>query len=368
MRIGTTPLKLTAATCLLAVCSLGLVACGSDDGGDAAGTSEAPAGSDTSTPDDPALAALVKEAKGEDRTITYYNPSGEERLRPMIDAFEQKYPFLNIEVVGGDPLQTVEKIISASKTGGDVGDIMDGGLLEYSAFADNDVPMMDYHPKGEAGLPADFPYKGMSYIVPGFMSFQAAYGTSTVQEDELPTSLEGYADPSWAGRIGVLADQIEWYPGQLAFYGDKGDSIMQKLAGNDIKVYPGHDAYESLAAGGLDVALNTTSFTLFEYIKDGAPIAVAPQDHVVAQPHVLIGLDGSDSKAAVKLFFEWVFSQEGQQVYAETTNSLPARGDVDLPEVMQGLCESDCKVVYETGDMVENFDKLVSSFQDLFIR
>lgn len=359
-------------TAYAVVVLLFITACGTaDEPEEQPGTTAAGGPTTTAGEAEPdSIADLAACAEGEDPTLTYYNPSGEEPLRPMFDAFQVEYPFLEFDVVGGDPLQAIERIISASRSGDPVGDIMHGGLLEYAAFRDNDVPIINYRPEGESGVPEGFPFLDAPYVVPGFMTFHFGYSTDNVASSDLPTSLQELTEPEWNGRIGIRADQIEWWAGVRAHLGEEAArELGEAIAANGLSVYPGADISEvALATGGLDISINSASYNIVNTIEGGAPVSFSDSDFVVAQPHAVIGLEGSDSPCAVKLFMDWVFTVEGQEVFADVMHALPAREDVNPPAIMSDVCTGDCELVYLRLDMLGDFDALVSEFQDIFVR
>src|SRR5262249_48337348 len=57
------------------------------------------------------------------------------------------------------------------------------------------------------------------------------YNTGKVRREELPATLEGFADPRWSGRLALEATDSDWMYGVVNFMGqERGLAFFRKLA------------------------------------------------------------------------------------------------------------------------------------------
>jgi iron(III) transport system substrate-binding protein len=308
---------------------------------------------------------IVAAAEAEDGVLQYYFGRGYEANRPLFDAFVEAYPFVNLEVTGGGTLSLVEKVLSENAAGQPIAEIIQGGPAEELILSGEDLTMT-YRPEGEARAPENMRFDG-NYVVSDYFTFHVAYNPTMLDEDELPTSLEDLAEEEWRGRFGIDVNQVDWFAGVLAYYGEEeGLALMQRLADNDPVIFAGAQGYELSAAGGLPIIANTFSGQLLRYIDGGAPIDVAKTDWVIAQPDMYIGIDSSDSPNTVKLFFEFLFTDAAQAVFSELYKN-PVVPGAPLSPLLEDALAEDVEIFFVTSENWGDVDTRIQQFQDLFV-
>src|SRR4029078_7238255 len=100
------------------------------------------------------------------------------------------------------------------------------------------------------------------------------YTTGKVKREELPATVDGFADPKWKGRLSIEATDNDWMYGVSSFMGEpRGREFLQKLAAVKPEMRKGHILVaQLLAAGELSVCLTIYSGNA-DSIKDkGGPI------------------------------------------------------------------------------------------------
>lgn len=309
---------------------------------------------------------LVEAARGEDGTITYYFIAGAEANRPLFNAFSEEFDFIDFEVTGGDPMSLVEKVLNEHALGQPIADILQGGPMEDDILnAQNGLGGFK-RPAGEENVPDEFKFSG-DYIVPDYFSFHIAYNTSLVSADEAPLTLEELTDPEWEGRFGIDVEQLDWFAGMLAYYGEeRGVEIFEALADNDPLLFAGVQGYEQMAGGSVPVMLNGSSSRLADYIGRGAPIEIAVSPFVIAQPDIYIGIEQSDSPASVALFFEFLFTPEAQEIMSQQVYKNPVLPGVDQPPHLEQALSNEVEKFFVTSENFGDFDQRVKLFQSIF--
>jgi iron(III) transport system substrate-binding protein len=112
-----------------------------------------------------------------------------------------------------------------------------------------------------------------------------------------------------------------------------GPDYFKAFAANDVMVAgDGSATREAIASGERDVA-PVSEYDAFAFKKDGKPVDVIwPEDGTILLPAPLGLAKGSDNPENGKALAEYLLSQEGQQLIADTTLSWSARRDVKAPE------------------------------------
>src|SRR5262249_21243562 len=100
------------------------------------------------------------------------------------------------------------------------------------------------------------------------------YNTGKVRREELPATLEGFADPRWNGRLALEATDSDWMYGVVNFMGEeRGLAFFRKLAALKPQMRKGHILVAQLvAAGELAVCLTIYSGNADSIKAKGGPI------------------------------------------------------------------------------------------------
>lgn len=314
------------------------------------------------------LEELEAAAKKEDGAIQYYFILGEEANRDLFNAFTKRYPFVEFEVSGGDPFQLLEKVVSENKTGRPVADILQGGPLEDQVLNTDNKFGMEFDPAGESQADEAFQLDS-NVVVSDYFTFHTVYNTNEVPAEEAPTSLEDLTRPEWRGRFGIDLEQIDWFAGELGHFGEKeGLDLMRRLAANKPVLFAGAEGYEQVAAGALPVAVNLFSAAVVPYFEQGAPIAFAKLDHIIAQPDVYIGIKDTQVPNKVKLFLAYLFTEEAQEILSQNSFKNPTLSGVQPPPHLEGVCDDPCELFVETSEVFGDFDQRVEQFRSAFTR
>src|SRR4029450_10783314 len=93
------------------------------------------------------------------------------------------------------------------------------------------------------------------------------FNTGKVKREELPATLEGFADPRWIGRLSLEATDSAWMDGGPSVMGEgRGLDFVRKLAALKPEMRKGHVLVAQLvAAGELPLCLTL-------YSRHAAPI------------------------------------------------------------------------------------------------
>ncbi|MFA5890753.1 MAG: iron ABC transporter substrate-binding protein [Actinomycetota bacterium] len=161
----------------------------------------------------------------------------------------------------------------------------------------------------------------------------AVYNTETLKREDLPTSILGFTDPKWKGKIG-------WAPTNGSFQAFvtglrilKGDDAarawLRGLKANDAQVYPKNTPIvEAVNAGEIQVGF-VNHYYVLEMMKDNPAIKAANYFFSGGDPGSLVNVAGvgivktSHNEAAARRFVEYLLETEAQEFFATETFEYP---------------------------------------------
>src|SRR5262249_934735 len=96
-----------------------------------------------------------------------------------------------------------------------------------------------------------------------------------MKKDELPKSYDDFADRRWRGKLGVEAEDSDWFGGVVSALGEeKGLALFRKIvAANGLSVRKGHTLLVNLVVSGeVPFVLSAYAYKAEQLHKSGAPI------------------------------------------------------------------------------------------------
>jgi iron(III) transport system substrate-binding protein len=190
-----------------------------------------------------------------------------------------------------------------------------------------------------------------------------AYNTDRVKKEELPKTFQDLLDPKWKGRLGVEANDEEWFYAVIKEMGpEKGVKFFRDLvATNGLSVRTGHSLLHQMVISG-DVPL---ALTVFGHMPMLAKQKGAHVDSLMLEPTVALSFGvGLAKKAphpnAAILFYEYMIT-DGQKLLSQM-NYVPTNKDTDSPFK---------KVPYKVMDkalFLNEYQKWADLFQDIILK
>jgi iron(III) transport system substrate-binding protein len=301
-----------------------------------------------------AQAPLVEAAKKEGKVVWYTSlalPSAEK----VAKLFETAYPGTKVEVhrTGSQRiLQRVMQELQANIKNVDVIHTSDAGhfvLLKEKKLLARHVPT------GVDGFPAGFKDKDGYYFGLRATVNVIAYNTQKVTAAEAPKTWKDLLDPKWRGKLvtahpgysGVIATHV------LALVHLHGWEYFQQLAKNNLMlVQSAVDPSGVVASGERPVAANGGDYTFYQakkkgnpveivYPREGVPLVVSPTAITTFAPH----------PNAARLFTDFSFTREVQQVLADTEGLYTGHPEVKYPADKPKL--GDLKLLFPDPDELE---------------
>lgn len=279
---------------------------------------------------DPRLEAARKEGK-----VVWYTSLALTSSEKVAKLFETAYPGVKVEVhrTGSQRvLQRMMQELSANIRNVDVVHTSDAG--HYVLLKEKKL-LMRYTPAGVEALAPGFKDRdGFHYGLRATVNV-IAYNTKMIPAAEAPRTWKDLLDPKWRGRLvtahpgysGVIATHV------LALVHLHGWDYFKALAQNKpMLVQSAVDPSGIVASGERPVAANGGDYTFYQtkkkgnpieivYPKEGVPLVVSPSAITSFAPH----------PNAARLFTDFIFSREVQQVLADTEGLYTGHPQVTYP-------------------------------------
>jgi len=292
---------------------------------------------------------LLATAKQKGGLTLYTNAPAPDNMA-LVSAFERKYG-LKVNSWRAGSEEITQRVVTEARANRFVADAVlnNGpglealhreGLLQAvaSPYLDNLYP---------SAIPAHKEWAGFCFNV-----LLAAYNTNLVSKDELPKSYEDLRDPKWKGRLGIEADDSDWFAGVVQELGeDKGIALFRDIAAtNQLSVRKGHSLLMNLvSAGEVPLALTVFVYTAEQTKKAGAPVDWAVIPPLVAMPNAIAVLKNAPNPAAGILFFDFMLNEAQKSVlpgldYVVTDRRIPAPLDRDSIKMI------DVNAILDNGD------------------
>ena len=182
--------------------------------------------------------------------------------------------------------------------------------------------------------------------------FAAVYNTKLIAKSDLPTSYEGFTDPKWKGKLGIEADDYDWFGSVSHIVGEEKVRAIFSAIGvaNGFSLRKGHTLITNLVAAG-DVPLGLTVYlqNIDVAKKAGAPVEALLLDPVIARPNGIALSRNPPHPHAALLFYDFTISPEGQNVL-RTREFIPTSTKVISPLSSLTVHFEDPAIQLDEGD------------------
>jgi ABC-type Fe3+ transport system substrate-binding protein len=278
-------------------------------------------------------AALYAAARREGEVVWYTTLIVNQAVRPLVDAFQQKYPGIEVRYNRADSVPTALKIIEEGRAGTPQADVLDGIETEPPVAAAGFVE--PYVSSQAANYPDTLrDPKGM-WLATNLYFLTPGYNTNLVKSAEVPRTLDDLLDPRWKGRIVWSNARSAGGPifigGVLRQLGeDRGMAYLEKLARQQIvnAYITARAVLDQVIAGEYAMALAIFNHHAVLSAQKGAPVDWIKLDPIVAPMQVTSLVKGARQPNAGKLLIDFIASEEGQRVLA-SADYLPAMPRVE---------------------------------------
>jgi iron(III) transport system substrate-binding protein len=262
----------------------------------------------------PALAQDPAAARKEGEVMLYTSLVPED-LAPLGAAFEKKYG-VKLKTWRANSEKVLQRAVTEMRAGRNDADVVEtNGPQMESLYRENGLQPLKSARLTELMPQALRPHG--HWVGTRINMFVQSYNTRLVKKEELPKSYADLANPRWKGRLGIEAEDEDWFAMVVKELGEeKGLAIFRDIVKtNGLSVRKGHTLLAGLVASGeIPLALTTYSHGAEKMKKKGAPVewfAIAP---AIGRANGIGIMRKPPHPNAAALFVDFLLSPEGQAI------------------------------------------------------
>ena len=281
-------------------------------------------------------------------SVSLYSSAAPEDLAALTGAFEKKYA-VKVRVWRGSSENVVQRAVIEARGGRYDADVLETGAIAMESMHRERLFQAIKTPALSELLPTAILPHG-EWIGTRLNIFVAAYNTGLIRKGELPSSYDNLLDHRWKGKLGLEAEDSDWFGGVVSALGEeKGLKLFREIvAANGISVRKGHTLLANLVVSGeVPLALSAYAYKAEQLRKSGAPIG-----WLVIPPGVgrfegaAVSRRAPHPHAAI-LFFDFMLT-DGQDILRErdffsaraNAQSLPQGADLHFLDPARALDEN----------------------------
>jgi len=275
------------------------------------------------------------EAARKEGKVVWYTSLALSSSEKVAKLFEAAYPGVSVEVHRTGSQRVLQRVMQELQANLKLVDVIHTSDAGHFVLLKEKKLLLRYTPAGVDAFPSGFKDRDGYYYGLRATVNVIAYNSKIIAASEAPRTWKDLLDPKWKGRLvtahpgysGVIATHV------LALVHLYGWDYFRQLAQNKLMlVQSAVDPSGVVASGERPVAVNGGDYTFYQtkkkgnpveivYPKEGVPLVVSPAAIAALAPH----------PNAAKLFTDFTFSREVQQVLADTEGLYTGHPDVTYP-------------------------------------
>src|SRR5213593_1312950 len=312
--------------------------------------------------------ARVEAARKEGRVVWYTSLalSSSEKVAKL---FEAAYPGIGVEVHRTGSQRILQRVMQELQANLKLVDVIHTSDAGHFVLLKAKKLLIKYTPAGVDAFPPGFKDRDGYYYGLRATVNVIAYNSKVVPAAEAPRTWKDLLDPKWKGKLvtahpgysGVIATHV------LALEHAFGWDYFKQLAQNKpMIVQSANDPPTTVASGERVVAVNGGEYSAYQLKKKGNPIEIVyPKEGVplVVSPTAIASF--APHPNAAKLFTDFTFTRECQQVMADSEGLYTGHPEVKYPTDKPKL--SDLKLLTVTPEELEKRnEELKKRFVEFF--
>ena len=261
--------------------------------------------------------ALAQDLTGARREgeVMLYTSLVPEDLTPLSAAFEKRYG-VKLKTWRANSEKVLQRAVTEMRAGRSDADVVEtNGPQMESLYREQGLqPLRSAHLKDL--MPQALRPHG-HWVGTRINMFVQSYNTRLVKKEELPKSYSDLTHPRWKGRLGIEAEDEDWFAMVVKEMGEEvGLRTFREIARvNGFSVRRGHTLLAGLVASGeIPLAITTYSHGAEKMKQRGAPVEWFAITPAIGRANGIGIARTAPHPHAAALFVDFLLSPEGQAI------------------------------------------------------
>jgi len=263
---------------------------------------------------------ILEEGARKEGKLTFYT-SGilTQAVRPVVDAFEKKYPFIKVSIWRATSQQLVPRAVEEFKSGKHMVDVTEGTQTAMLVLQETGIAGPYYSPnflQMEEEALTKAPGGGVYAAAFRLSGVGFGYNTKMLKKDELPKTYKDLLDPKWKGKLAIAgSDSGVNFAGCV--YNTFGEDLLKKIAKQDFAVHmvSGQAMLDMVINGEYPASPTIFDSHVFGSKKKGAPVAWVPLEPVRVNLGQMSVAKNAPNPHAALLFADFELSKESAEIH-----------------------------------------------------
>jgi ABC-type Fe3+ transport system substrate-binding protein len=317
---------------------------------------------------------LTEGAKKEGKLSWYSSLIVDQVVRPVKEAFEKEYPFIQIEFFRASSERLAQRMFTEYQGRKYEVDLVDGTVSAPMIRRAN--YLQRFHSPYLAQYPAELKDSQGFWATTNVYFFALGYNTRMVKLNDVPKSYEDLLKPRWKNQMMWSTSRGSGGPlfvgNVLQSMGhEKGKAYLQKLKGQNIAktTASNRQLLDLVIAGEYPLGLHIFNHHAFISKTAGAPTDWYALEPATATLNTIALASHAPHPYASMLFLDYVLSETGQKVF-QASNYLPAHPQVPAKQAdLKPGGGRFSKALYFTPDaLYDKGNEWVDVFQSMFLK
>jgi iron(III) transport system substrate-binding protein len=283
---------------------------------------------------------LLAKAKDEGK-IVWYTSIELQTAEKIAKAFETAHPGLDVQVERNGCERIVQRIAQERSSNIHAADVAECSDMTALLGWKKQGRLAAYVPADVARYPADYRDPDGFYATDRLTLSPIEYNTKLVKPEDAPKSFADLLDPKWKGKIVKSHPAYSGTAMTVTFEisRDLGWDYLKKLGQQQVmQVQSAADPPKKVAQGERPIAADGGEYLPLQMIENGAPLGlVYPTEGTPTIPGGAGIIVDAPHPNAARVFANYLFSKEGQQLLVDMARIRSVHPDVTLPPDMKPL-------------------------------
>ncbi len=219
-------------------------------------------------------------AARQEGALTLYTSIAEKDLPTLIGPFEKKYG-IKVKVWRASTVKVLQRTITEAAAKRHDVDAIHMSSPEMEALHREKLLLPVASPNFRNLTPGSIP-PHREWVATVLSVWVQAYNTNLIKKEELPKTFRDLLDPKWKGKLGIEAENQDWFASVVLEMGEEqGLKFFRELAQrNGVSVRQGHSQLTNMVISG-EVPL---ALTVYNYMPEAAKRKGAPIDWIALEP------------------------------------------------------------------------------------